>query len=65
MAFYGVLYTKEVQVPPLLDGVHFDIVAVEDAAWLDRPFEEEVALVVRHCVGDKAPRLNGFPMAFF
>ena len=38
----------------------------EEAAGLERPFVgDEVIGVVHGFVGDKAPRLDGFPMAFF
>lgn len=40
-----------------LDGLGFSIISDEDAAWLDRPFdEEEVVGVVKGFNGDKAPR---------
>ena len=51
---------------PVLDDVEFSSISVEDAIWLDRPFdEEEVFGVINNFNGDKAPSPNGFSMAFF
>ena len=51
---------------PTLDGVDFTSITVEDAVWLDRPFEEmEIEDVVRGCNGDKALGPDGFSLAFF
>ena len=51
---------------PILDDVDFSSISVEDANWLDRPFEEEEVFEVIHdCNGDKAPSPDGFSMAFF
>ena len=51
---------------PILDDVDFSSISVEDANWLDRPFEEEEVFAVIHdCNGDKAPSSDGFSMAFF
>ena len=51
---------------PVLDDVDFSSISVEDASWLDRPFEEEeVFEVIHECNGDKAPGSDGFSMAFF
>ena len=50
---------------PVLD-VEFSSISVEDAIWLDRPFdEEEVFGVINNFNSDKAPSPNGFSMAFF
>ncbi len=51
---------------PLLDGLDFSILFIEDAASLERPFEEEeVTGVVHGFAGDKAPGPDGFLVAFF
>ena len=51
---------------PLLDGIEFTFILVEDAIWLDRPCEEmEIEDVVWGCNGDKALGLDGFSLAFF
>ena len=51
---------------PALDDVDFFSISMEDASWLDRPFEEEEVFgVINDFNGDKAPGLNGFSMAFF
>jgi hypothetical protein len=49
---------------PLLDD--FTSISKEDANWVEHPFEEDEVLgVVKTLNGDKAPRLDGFHMAFF
>ena len=64
--FYRQLYFEEVAHRPILDDVDFSSISVEDASWLDRPFEEEkVFEVIHECNGDKAPGLDDFSMAFF
>ena len=51
---------------PVLDDVDFSSISVEDANWLDRPFEEEeVVGVINDFNGDKAPGPDGFFVAFF
>jgi hypothetical protein len=51
---------------PLLDGIEFTFILVEDAIWLDRPCEEmEIEDVVWGCNGDKALGPDGFSLAFF
>ena len=46
--------------------MEFSRISGEDAAWLDKPFEEEeVYGVIKDCNGDKSLRPNGFLMAFF
>ena len=64
--FYRQLYFEDVAHRPVLDDVDFSIISVEDASWLDRPFEEEdVFGVINDFNGDKAPGSDGFSMAFF
>ena len=51
---------------PALDDVDFFSISMEDASWLDRPFEEEeVFEVINDFNGEKAPSPDGFSMAFF
>ena len=51
---------------PVLDDVEFSSISVEDAIWLDRPFEEEEVLgVINDFNDDKSPGPDGFSMAFF
>ena len=51
---------------PILDDVDFSSISVEDASWLDRPFEEEEVFgVINDFNGDKAPSPDDFSMAFF
>ena len=51
---------------PVLDDVNFSSILVENASWLDRPFEEEkVSGVINEFNGDKAPSPDGFSMSFF
>ena len=64
--FYKQLYLENVANRPVLDDVEFASISVEDASWLDRPFEEEeVVEVINGFNGDKAPGPDGFSMAFF
>ena len=64
--FYKSLFTESGVRWPLLDGLHFNFLDEEEAAWLERPFgEEEVFNVVMAFNGDKALGLDGFPMSFF
>ncbi len=64
--FYQSLFTKVDCKRPFLDGLDFSILSNEDAAGLERPFEEdEITSVMHGFVGDKAPGPDGFPMAFF
>uniref|UniRef100_A0A2N9FVR5 Reverse transcriptase domain-containing protein n=1 Tax=Fagus sylvatica TaxID=28930 RepID=A0A2N9FVR5_FAGSY len=64
--FYQSLFTEVDGRRPYLEGLDFSILSNEDAAGLERPFEEdEVTGVVHGFVGDKAPGPDGFPMAFF
>uniref|UniRef100_A0A2N9I2D6 Reverse transcriptase domain-containing protein n=1 Tax=Fagus sylvatica TaxID=28930 RepID=A0A2N9I2D6_FAGSY len=64
--FYQNLFTEVDCRWPSLDGLDFSLLSVEDAAGLEKPFEEDEVLGVVHgFVGDKAPGPDGFPMAFF
>ena len=64
--FYTGLYSEEPGWRPKLDNLAFSMIFAEDAAWLERPFEEEeVVGVIKAFNGDKALGPDGFPMAFF
>ena len=64
--FHRQLYSEDVAHRPILDDVDFSSISVEDASWLDRPFEEEEVFgVINDFNGDKAPGPDGFSMAFF
>jgi hypothetical protein len=64
--FYNRLFTEEESQRPLLDGLDFSMISDEDAAWLERSFDDdEVVGVVMGFNGDKAPGPDGFTMGFF
>ena len=64
--FYEQLYMEDGYRRPLLDGIEFTFILVEDAIWLDRPCEEmEIEDVVWGCNGDKALGPDSFSLAFF
>ena len=64
--FYRQLYFEDVAHRLVLDDVDFSSISVEDASWLDRPFEEEEVFgVINDFNGEKALGPNGFSMAFF
>ncbi len=63
--FYEWLYTESSFQCPVLDGLPFDTLSIEDAAWIERPFEEEeVFNVVRVLTGIKPPVLMGILKVF-
>lgn len=60
------LFSKPYPRRPTIDGLHIPRISNFNAAWLERPFcEEEVKTTVWDLEGDKAPRLDGFPIAFY
>jgi hypothetical protein len=64
--FYESLFSEQYNWRPWLDGLAFNSLSSEEAAQLELPFEEnEVLEVVKAMNRDKAPGLDGFPMAFF
>ncbi|XP_059624654.1 uncharacterized protein LOC132267514 [Cornus florida] len=70
ICFDGNMVTRDEDVQAgfvaILDGLEFDEISSEDKEWLERPFrEEEVLEALRSCEGDKAPRPDGFTLAFF
>ena len=63
--FYEWLYTESSFQRPVLDGLPLDTLSIEDAAWIERPFEEEeVFNVVRVLTGIKPPVLMGILQVF-
>lgn len=74
--FYEQLYMECGYRPPLLDGLQFSSINEEDVELLEKPFYDievfniligdiEVFNMVMGFNGDKVPRLDGFPLAFF
>jgi hypothetical protein len=64
--FYQNLYTEQNNWRPRMDSQAFSSIDEEEKMWLERDFEElEVWEVVKGMDGDKAPRPDGFTMAFF
>ena len=64
--YFSSLYADEGWGRPSLDNLAFDAIETQKAQWLGREFEEEeVRQAVFDLAGDKAPGLDGFPMAFF
>jgi len=64
--FYRKLFTEKCNWRPLVDGLSFDSILESESYWLERDFgEQEERKVVKAMVGDKAPGLDGFSMAFF
>lgn len=61
--YFSSLYSKEEQEWLLPSNLTFNSIGVDNASRLERPFEE-----VWHAVfdsgGEKAPGLDGFPVAF-
>ena len=64
--FFMKLYSEE-QVDQLFPKVLvFPRISGDNAYWLDRPFDEaKIFEVIQNFNGDKSPRPDGFPMAFF
>ncbi len=66
VAFYKDLYSEREHWRPVLGGVEFTSLGVEEASHLERPFsEEEVVLALNQISGEKAPGPDGFTLAFF
>lgn len=59
--FFEDLYSCERFLRPQLDGLAFLAISLDCRVWLERDFEEEeIALALSDCVGNKAPSLDGF-----
>jgi hypothetical protein len=64
--FYQDLYSEKEHWRPILRGVDFTSLEVEEAAHLERPFsKEEVVVTLNQISGEKAPGPDGFTLAFF
>ena len=63
--FYSNFFSDEALRCPLLDDLPFSSITEEDGLALDRQFrKEEVWEVINEMAGDKAPRPDGYTMAF-
>ena len=52
LSFLQTVYSENEGQRPVLDEVEFSTISEEEAAWLDRPFEEEeVYGVIQGCNG--------------
>ena len=64
--FYKNLYTEVDRHRPLLYGLDFSTLSLDDVVGLEKPFNrEEVVGMVQGFAGDKAPGPDKFLMAFF
>ena len=64
--FYKSLYSEDKLHCPHPNVLNFSKISKDKAGWLEKHFEEVgIFRVVKDFNGDKAPRLDGFPMAFF
>jgi hypothetical protein len=60
------LFSKPFNWRPKLDGLSFDSIDMEEASWLEHPFEEREVLEVMKCMDiDNALGPDGFSMDFF
>ena len=49
-----------------MEGLEFDQIGRMERVWMEMRFEkEEILSVIKNLEGDKAPGLDGFPMAFY
>ena len=66
VSFYEDLYQEKESWRPSLVGLNFHSIGVSESSHLERKFDrEEVLLVLKDLLGDKAPGPDGFSMAFF
>ena len=64
--FFLSLYTKDDQIKPSLENLHFSSISEESTTWLEGNFlKEEVKVEVFNLGSDKAPGPNGFQISFF
>ena len=64
--FFMKLYSKEQVDQPFPEVLVFPRISDDNAYWLVRPFDEaKIFEVIQNFNGDKSPRPDGFPMAFF
>lgn len=49
-----------------MEGLNWCPISTVQAAWIERPFEEEeVRIVIFYCGKDKSPGADGFTLFFF
>jgi hypothetical protein len=64
--FYESLFSEPLNWRLRVDNLEFEVLSVDEAAGLEKPFEErEVREVVKGLDRDKAPGPDGFSLAFF
>ena len=64
--FFMNLYSEQQDLRPFPEVLVFPRISGDNADWLDRPFEKaEIVDVIQNFNGDKSPRPDGFPIAFF
>ncbi|XP_020420593.1 uncharacterized protein LOC18774736 [Prunus persica] len=64
--FFKNLYSSNAEAGWCLEGLNWNAISVEEAEWLERPFEEEeVKRAVFDCGIDKSPGPDGFSMLLF
>ena len=64
--FFVNLYSEQQVDQLLLEVLVFPRKSDDNANWQDRPFKEaKIFEVIQNFNGDKSPKPNGFPMAFF
>ena len=66
MNFYKKLYQEPEAWRPAIDGLEFACLDKTERSMLEREFgKEEIIETLKEAKGDKAPRPDGFTMAFF
>ena len=66
VGFYKKLYQELEAWRPTIDGLEFACLDETERSMLEREFEkEEIIEALKEAEGDKAPRPDGFTMAFF
>ena len=50
---------------PIINGLEFACLDKTERSMLEREFEEEIIEALKEAEGDKAPKPDGFTMAFF
>ena len=64
--FFNKLYWESEAWRPTIEGLEFACLDETERSMLEREFEkEEIIKVLKEAKGDKAPKLDGFTMAFF
>ena len=63
---FQVLLSETREWRPIVNGLSFEVLGNQDAAYLEVLFsEEEVFTTLSDLNGDKAPGPDGFPMTFW